>query len=55
MRGTIKVMRLLCHGNKEWKVHDFDNFFNLPDAEQTQYIPLFRYELVDLSQNTKAM
>ena len=54
-RSSIKPLRLVLpvvvyHGDEVWKVRDFADHFDLPDPELKCYLPLFSYELLDLSQ-----
>lgn len=54
-RSDCKPLRLVLpvvvyHGDQAWKVRDFADHFDLPAPELKRYLPLFSYELLDLSQ-----
>ncbi len=57
-RSDNKVLRLVLpvvvyHGDQAWNVRDFADYFDLPDSALKRYLPLFSYELLDLSQVTE--
>jgi hypothetical protein len=41
---------VVYHGDKVWKVRNFTDYFDLPDPALKRYLPMFSYELLDLSQ-----
>ncbi len=54
-RSERKALRLVLpvvvyHGDKVWKVRNFTDYFDLPDPALKRYLPMFSYELLDLSQ-----
>ncbi len=54
-RNDTKPLRLVLpvvvyHGDQAWKVRDFADHFDLPHPDLKRYLPLFSYELLDLSQ-----
>jgi predicted transposase/invertase (TIGR01784 family) len=47
---TLVIPIIFYHGEKPWKYRTFTSYFNRTDTSLSQYIPDFKYHVIDLTQ-----